>query len=283
LKYAYYPGCSLESTAREYDLSVRAVSSNLGIELVELPDWSCCGASAGHSTNHRLASALVGRNLALAENEKLDIAVACPACYLRFRTTYQEVKDDSQKQRELANLIGMPYEAKFRIRHLLDVICNDIGLDRVKERLTKPLGGLKVVAYYGCYLVRPPKVVAFDDPENPQSMDKLLTTLGAEVRDWSGKVDCCGGSLSLSKRMIAGQLVRDIIDTAQQAGAEAIVTACPLCHSNLETRQTADRQGKLPIFYFTELMGLAMGIPGARSWLKKHLISPLNLLASHGL
>ncbi len=283
MKYAYYPGCSLESIAREYDLSVRAVCSNLGIELVELPDWSCCGASAGHSTNHRLASALVGRNLALAESEKLDIAVACPACYLRFRTTYQDVKDDSQQQRELVNLIGMPYEATYRIRHLLDVICNDIGLDRVNERLTKPLGGLKVVAYYGCYLVRPPKVVAFDDPENPQSMDKLLAALGAEVRDWSGKVDCCGGSLSLSKRTIASQLVRDISDMAQKAGAEAIVTACPLCHLNLETRQTAARRGKLPILYFTELMGLAMGIPGAKSWLKKHLISPLNLLASHGL
>ncbi len=283
LKYAYYPGCSLESTASEYGLSVRAVASKLGMELVELPEWSCCGASAGHSTNYRLSHALAGRNLALAEREKLDTVVACPACYLRFRTTYQAVKDNSQKQRELANLIGMPYEATYRIRYLLDVIFNEVGLAKVSELVTKPLNGLKVICYYGCYLVRPPKVVAFDDPENPQLMDKLLAALGAEVRDWSGKVDCCGGSLSLSKRTVASKLVRDISDMARKAGANAIVTACPLCHSNLETRQTADKQGKLPVIYFTELMGLAMGIPDAKNWLKKHLISPLNLLASHGL
>jgi len=281
LKYAYYPGCSLEATAREYDLSVRAVCSSLGVELAELPDWSCCGASSAHSTNRWLAHALAGRNLALAERAGLDIAVACPACYLRLKTTYKEMKDDPQQREELVNLIGMPYEARYNTRHLLDIICNDIGLESVKERLTKPLVGLKLVSYYGCYLVRPPQVVAFDDPENPQSMDMLLDALGAEVRDWSGKVDCCGGSLSLSKREIAMQLVKEISEMAREAGAEAIVTACPLCHSNLEIRQA--RQNRLPIFYFTELMGLAFDIPEAKSWLKKHLISPLSLLASHNL
>lgn len=281
MKYAYYPGCSLEATAREYDLSVRAVCSSLGVELAELPDWSCCGASSAHSTNRWLAHALAGRNLALAERAGLDIAVACPACYLRLKTTYKEMKDDPQQREELVNLIGMPYEARYNTRHLLDIICNDIGLESVKERLTKPLVGLKLVSYYGCYLVRPPQVVAFDDPENPQSMDMLLDALGAEVRDWSGKVDCCGGSLSLSKREIAMQLVKEISEMAREAGAEAIVTACPLCHSNLEIRQA--RQNRLPIFYFTELMGLAFDIPEAKSWLKKHLISPLSLLASHNL
>ena len=283
MKYAYYPGCSLESTAREYDLSVRAVCSNLGIELAELPDWSCCGASSGHSTNRRLAHALAGRNLALAEREGLDIAVACPACYLRLRTTYKEMKEDSQQREELVKLIDMPYEARYNTRHLLDIIYNDIGLENVKKRLTKPLRGLKLACYYGCYLVRPPKVVAFDDPENPRSMDMLLDTLGAEVRDWSGKVDCCGGSLSLSKKEIAGQLVGEIADMARKAGAEALVTACPLCQSNLEARQAGGRQDKLPTFYFTELLGLAIGIAEARSWLKRHLISPSSLLDSYGL
>ena len=283
MKYAYYPGCSLESTAREYDLSVRAVCSNLGIELAELPDWSCCGASSGHSTNRRLAHALAGRNLALAEREGLDIAVACPACYLRLRTTYKEMKDNSQQREELVKLIDMPYEARYNTRHLLDIIYNDIGLENVKKRLTKPLRGLKLACYYGCYLVRPPKVVAFDDPENPRSMDMLLDTLGAEVRDWSGKVDCCGGSLSLSKKEIAGQLVGEIVDMARKAGAEALVTACPLCQSNLEARQAGERQDKLPTFYFTELLGLAIGIAEARSWLKRHLISPSSLLDSYGL
>jgi len=283
LKYAYYPGCSLESTAQEYDFSVRAVCARLGIELVELPDWSCCGASSGHNTNRRLAHALAGRNLALAERLGLDIAVACPACYIRLRTTGHEMKADSQKRAELANSIAMPYEASSNTRHLLDIICNDIGMENLKKRLVKPLQGLKLACYYGCYLVRPPEVVAFDDPENPQAMDVLLDTLGAEVKDWSGKVDCCGGSLSLSKREIARKLVTELTDMARKAGAQAIVTACPLCHANLETRQSAERENKLPVFYFTELIGLAMGITEAKSWLKKHLISPFGLLASHRL
>ena len=283
MKYAYYPGCSLTSTAREYDLSVRAICSSLGIELTELADWNCCGASSGHSTNRWLAHALAGRNLALAERAGLDIAVACPACYVRLRTTSKEMKDNPQQRDELANLLDMPYEVKYSTRHLLDIIFNDIGPEELKKRVVKPLKTLKLVCYYGCYLVRPPAVVAFDDPENPQSMDMLLDALGADVRDWSGKVDCCGGSLSLSKREIASQLVADITEMAQRAGAQAIVTACPLCHSNLEMRQAAGKQNRLPIFYFTELIGLAIGITEARSWFKKHMISPLNLLASQGL
>jgi heterodisulfide reductase subunit B len=283
LKYAYYPGCSLEATAREYDLSVRAVCARLEIELVEIPDWSCCGASSGHNTNRRLAHALAGRNLALAESLGLDIAVACPACYIRLRTTDHEMKDNSRKRAELADLIAMPYEARGNTRHLLDIICNDIGMENLKKRLVKPLQGLKVACYYGCYLVRPPEVVAFDDPENPQAMDLLLDALGAEVKDWSGKVDCCGGSLSLTKREIARILVNELTDMARRAGAQAIVAACPLCHANLETRQSAERENKLPVFYFTELIGLAMGITEAKSWLKKHLISPFGLLASYRL
>ncbi len=282
LKYAYFPGCSLESTASEYNLSVKAVSFSLGIELVEIPEWNCCGASAGHSVNRRLAQALAGRNLALAEKTGLDVMLACPACYIRFRTTYQEVKDDPSRQKEIENLTGLHYQASCRIKHLLDIIYNDVGLENVKAQVIRPLQNLKVVCYYGCYLVRPPKVVGFDDPENPQIMDKILQALGVEVRDWSGKVDCCGGSLSLNKKAIAGKLVNDIIEMARKAGAEAIVTACPLCQSNLETRQNG-KMDKLPIIYFTEMMGLAIGIPEARSWMKKHLISPSNLLAAHKL
>ncbi len=283
MKYAYYPGCSLEATAKEYDLSVRAVCANLGIELAELPDWSCCGASSGHNTNRWLAHALAGRNLALAERLGLDIAVACPACYIRLRTTSHEMKANSQQRAELAELIAMPYQASGNTRHFLDIICNDLGLESLRKKVVKPLRGLKLACYYGCYLVRPPEVVAFDDPENPQAMDELLDNLGAEVKDWSGKVDCCGGSLSLSKREIAKQLVNELTDMARKAGAQAIVAACPLCHANLETRQSAARENKLPIFYFTELIGLAMGITGVESWLKKHLISPFGLLAAYRL
>ncbi len=258
---------------------MRAISARLGIELAELTDWSCCGASSAHQTGHWLAHALAGRNLALAEKVGLDLAIACPACYLRLRTTQKEMKDNPKQRDELAELIGTPYEAKNNIRHLLPIIYHDVGVTKLKNSVAKPLAGLKLVCYYGCYLVRPPEVVAFDDPENPRMMDLLLDATGADVRDWSGKVDCCGGSLSMSKRHIARRLVAEITQWARNAGAEAIVTACPLCHSNLEARQS----DKLPVFYFTELIGLALGIAGVRQWLRKHLISPLRLLAAHGL
>ncbi|MBU2535450.1 MAG: CoB--CoM heterodisulfide reductase iron-sulfur subunit B family protein [Chloroflexi bacterium] len=283
MRYAYYPGCSLEATAREYDLSVRAVCDHLGIELAEIPDWNCCGASSGHSTNRRLASTLAGRNLALAEEMKMDIAVACPACYIRLRSAQNEMKQDKKLRDELTRSADLSYDARYSTRHLLDIICNEIGLENLKNKVVKPLHGLKLAAYYGCYLVRPPDVVAFDDPENPQCLDTLLDTLGAEVRDWSGKVDCCGGSLSLSKRDIASQMVGELTEMARRAGAEAMVTACPLCHANLEMRQRGLNGNKLPVFYFTELIGLALGIKETRSWFKKHLISPSGLLTSLGL
>ncbi len=283
LRYAYYPGCSLEATAREYDLSVRAVCEHLGIELIEIPDWNCCGATSGHSINRRLASILAGRNLALAEEMGMDIAVACPACYIRLRSAHQEMQGDDSLREELSRVLAVSYQGKHGTRHLLDVICHEVGLENLKNKVVRPLNGLKLAAYYGCYLVRPPELVAFDDPENPQCLDGLLAALGAEVRDWSGKVDCCGGSLSLSKREIAGQMVNGLVEMAKRAGAEAMVTACPLCHANLEMRQAGADGNKLPIFYFTELIGLALGIGEARSWFKKHLISPSGLLASYGL
>ena len=282
MKYAYYPGCSLESTAKEYDLSARALCQRLGVELAELPDWSCCGASSGHSTSYLLAHTLAGRNLAIAEREGLDVAVACPACFLRLKNTRHEVMRNSQLKEKVAESIGLPYEARYNVRHLLDVICSEVGIETVRTKVVKPLSGLRLVAYYGCFLVRPPKVVVFDEPENPQSMDTLLDALGAEVLDWSGKVDCCGGSLSLTKRNVVTKLVEDVIDIARGVGAEAVVTACPLCQLNLDSRQNS-RGARLPIFYFTELAGLTMGNPDVRGWLKKHLIDPSDLLTSHGL
>ena len=283
MKYAYYPGCSLEGAlAKEYDLSAKAVSEHLGIELEELPDWNCCGASSGHSINYLLNHALVGRNLAIAEKQGLDIAAACPACFVRLKQTRHDAMENPQLKEQIVESIGLPYEAKYNIRHLLDILCNEVGIEAIKEKVAKPLSGLKLVSYYGCFLVRPPKIVAFDDPENPQSMDTLLAALGAEVLDWSGKVDCCGGSLALTKKDIVVRLVGELIEMARGVGAEALVAACPLCQMNVDGRQ--DFAGDpLPVFYFTELMGLAMGIPGARGWFKKHLINPSKLLASHGL
>lgn len=281
MKYAYYPGCSLESTAREYDLSVRAVCQALDIELEELPDWNCCGASSGYSINYRLSRALPARNLAIAEKQGLSIAVACPACFLRLKATKHEFETKATVRQELSELLNLPYEAKYDVRHILDIICNEVGLSAVKDRVRKNLSGIKVVSYYGCYLVRPPKITNFDDPENPHSLDNLMDVLGAEALDWGGKVDCCGGNLSLTKKHIASKLVRDIVEAALEVGAEALVTACPLCQSNLEMGQS--RSSRLPVFYFTELLGLALGLDAAHTWFKKHLISPSALLNSLSL
>jgi len=278
LKYAYYPGCTQETTAEEYNQSVLEVCQALGIELAELPDWNCCGASSGHSTDYWLSHALPGRNLAIAEREGLDIAVACPACFLRLKNTRHEFESEAKLKEKLPELINLPYEAKYEVRHLLDIICNVVGIEAVKEKMKKPLTGLRVVSYYGCYLVRPPGLTGFDDPENPQTMDILMKALGAEVFDWRAKVDCCGGSLSFTRKDVVAKLVAGICDAAREVEAEALVTACPLCQANLETRQMGENA--LPIFYFTELVGLALGCH-AQPWFKKHLISPFDLLRRH--
>ena len=274
LRYAYYPGCTLVTTAREYDQSVREVCRKLGVELVELPDWNCCGASSGHSRDYWLSHTLTGRNLAIAEGEGLDIAVACPACFLRLRNTQYEFKNKAGLREKLPSLIKLPYTARYEVRHLLDIIGNVAGAGAVGKMVVKPLTGLRVVPYYGCYLVRPPELTGFDDPENPQSMDILLKALGAEVPDWGAKVDCCGGSLSFTNRDAVIRLVAGIVAAAREVEAQAVVTACPLCQVNLETRQSGENP--LPVLYFTELVGLALGCD-AKPWLRRHLISPAKI------
>jgi heterodisulfide reductase subunit B len=274
LKFSYYPGCSLESTAQEYDHSVRAVSEMLGIELMELSDWSCCGASSGHSTNYQLSIALPARNLALAEKEGWGMAVVCAACFLRFKQTNHDLHDNDVLRQEIATIIGMPYQGGVEVRHFLDIVCRDVGLDEIEYRVKRPLNKLKLVSYYGCYLVRPPEITQFDDSEYPMLMDDLISAIGAEALDWSHKVECCGGNLLLSRPDIVVKLVGDIIQAASDAGADGIVTACPLCQANLDTRQHGPT--KLPIFYFSELLGLALGVDekSLTKWWKRHINSP---------
>ena len=283
LKYSYYPGCSLESTAKEYDQSMRAAAEMLDVELVELSDWSCCGASSGHCTNHQLSLALPARNLALAEKEGLDIAVACAACFLRFKQTNHELQANDELRQEIEKIIGMPYKGSVEVRHLLDIFGREVGLEEIEHRVQKPLKGLKLAAYYGCYLVRPPEITQFDDPENPRLMDDLLNALGAEAVDWSHKVECCGGNLLLSRSDIVIKLVGDICQAALEAGAAAIVTACPLCQANLDTRQPGPEN--IPILHFSELLGLALGVKSkaVKSWWKRHINTPEGVLKSLNL
>ena len=283
MKFSYYPGCSLDSTAKEYDMSVHAVCRELDVELKELPDWNCCGASSGHCTNLKLSLALPGRNLAIAEKEGMDIAVSCPACFLRLKKVNYELSHDEKLRQEIVRIMDMPYEGRQKTRHILDIIYHDVGLETIREKVKKPLKGLKIVSYYGCLLVRPPKVTEFGEHENPVLMDEIMEAIGAEPLDWSGKIDCCGGSLALTRTDIVCKLVEDLVVAARKAGANCVVTACPLCQANVDTRQNGIKDELLPIFYFSELMGISFELPNIKKWLKKHVISPYKLLREHKL
>lgn len=283
MSFSYFPGCSQTGSAEEYGLSTEAVCRALGIELVELPDWSCCGASSAHMTNDLLSVALPGRDLALARTAGMDVLVVCAACYSRMSVAQKRIREDEALARRVESAVGMNPRFEGRIRHLLDVLANDVGASGMKKWIRRDLAGLKAVPYYGCLLVRPPEVCCCDSVENPTELDRLLAGLGVEVRRWSYKTDCCGGSLSLSRRDIVQKLVNNLFDRAKEAGAECIVTACPMCSGNLEMRQEPGRfsfklKHQVPVFYFTELLGLAMGLDSEK-WFKSHLIDPGPLLS----
>ena len=279
--YIYYPGCSQHSTGLEYGLSTEAVFKHLGVELAELPDWNCCGASSAHALNHTLAIALPARNLALAQEMGRDLVTPCAACFNRMKGADYTLRNDPKAREEIEDLVGFTYTGQVTVRPVMGALFDDYGPEQIASRVKRPLKGLKVVPYYGCLLVRPPQVTQFDDPDNPQVMASLLRAIGAEVLDWSHATDCCGAGLSLSNAEVVQNLVGKLASRAREAGAEALVTGCPLCQVNLEMRQTSDP--KMPAFYITELIGLALGIPEADKWWRKHLIDPRPVLRSIGV
>jgi heterodisulfide reductase subunit B len=282
MDFSYYPGCSLHATASEYDDSVQAVFAALEVRLHELEDWNCCGASSAHSLYRDLSLALPARNLAIAQEAGRDVVMPCAACFNRHKTADHEMRSKADRRKTVEEAVGFEFTGTVAVRPLLDVFGRSIGLEQIKARVTRPLVGLKVVGYYGCLLVRPPDVTQFENPENPTLMQQILTTLGADVRPWSYATECCGGGLTLTKSDVAGRLVDRLVARARETGAAAIVTSCPLCQLNLEMRQSGARD-QMPMFYFTELTGLAFGLDEARSWWGKHLINPTALLQSLGL
>jgi heterodisulfide reductase subunit B len=276
MNYSYYPGCSLHSTGLEYGLSTRAVFKHLGLGLTELAGWNCCGASSAHTLDHTLALALPARTLSQAQAFDRDLVIPCAACYNRLKGADLAMRTDAETRSQMESMLGFQYTGTVAVRPILAVLAEDVGVQRIADETRNPLHGLKVVTYYGCLLVRPPEIAQFDDPDNPQVMAELLRAVGAEVMDWSHATDCCGGSLSLSRSDVVQSLVGKLAGRAREAGADAIVTACPLCQVNLEMRQTA--KPKMPAFYFTELLGLAFGLPDANNWWGKHLIDPRPVL-----
>lgn len=283
MKVSYYPGCSLDGTAKEYGESIEAVLKTLGVELQELPDWNCCGASSAHVTNDELAIGLSARNLEIADKKGLDLLVPCAACYQRLKVAEKEMLAG----KEIAG-VSHKYEGKLQILDIADFLWEDVGEKALTEKIKKPLAGLNPVCYYGCLTSRPPKVTDAKRPEDPQAMDYLMKSLGANVKKWSYKTDCCGGSLLLTRPDITNKLVQKLFDMSVEAGANCIVAECPMCLSNLDSiqKQLSQETGKeynIPIYYLTELMGVAYGDPSVEKWLKRHTTDPRPLLKQLGL
>ncbi len=275
MKVSYYPGCSLEGTAADYAASIQAVTPLLGVELAELEDWNCCGASAAHSLNHLLALELPARNLALARRAGLDVVVPCALCFNRLKASEKELS-----RRGEANGI--------KVWDLLDFLTQQPFLSLLEKKTVRPLTGLKAVGYYGCLASRPPAVTDKADWENPQELERLLEVLQADPLDWSYKTDCCGAGLALARPDLIDALATRLYDRALAAGAECFVVACQMCQANLDMTQEriSKNSGKdyyLPVFYFTELMGLALGHPDAAGWLARHMVDPRPLLRKKGL
>ncbi|MFC1580504.1 CoB--CoM heterodisulfide reductase iron-sulfur subunit B family protein [Thermodesulfobacteriota bacterium] len=279
MKYIYYPGCSLEGTAREYNISTRAA---MGAELVELEDWTCCGASAAEATSFLLSMVLGARNLAMGEKLDLegDFLVPCSACYINLRRVEDHIRRDEGllgKINEALEEENLTYTNARKVRHLLDVLANDIDPENIRPLVKSPLSGLVVAPYYGCQALRP--YCDYDDPQEPRSMEPVIKALGAEVHPWAVGAKCCGAALMTTKKEVALELTSGILKAAR--GADCIVTICPMCQMNLEAYQKGISQSQeedleISILYLPQLMGLAFGLT------KKDLQLNLNLAITDG-
>ncbi len=277
MEYTYYPGCSLTKTSKPYDLSTRAVFRALGLGLHELEDWNCCGATVYMSVKETVSFSISARNLALAEKMKRDVVAPCSACYLVLNKTnrfLRELPDLNAKVNDALSAAGLYYGGTVRVRHPLEVLINDLGIEGVAAKARRSLKGLKIAEYYGCQIVRPQR--GFDDMEFPQTMDRLFEALGAENVYFPLKVRCCGGMLMTTANDVAMKLCHDLIACAQGNGADCIVTTCPLCQMNLAAYQDqlSAKFGEdlhMPILWFTELLGLALGLDVRTVGLNAHL------------
>jgi heterodisulfide reductase subunit B2 len=278
---AFYPGCALQAMSWDYRESIKIVTSALGLELHELKDWTCCGATAAHSLDEDMSVALPLRNLVSAEECGLDLAVACPMCFKRLTYTRLAVQQQGSAFPSAPALHS-------RVLDLGRLLASDELLERIRHQVRYPLTGLKVVSYYGCQVVRPPKITGHDDYENPQYLDRLVAAVGADAVDWSFKAVCCGASMGIPRRDIGRALIEKLLVQAYASGAQAIVACCPLCQSNLdlyqpELRRHNDllrRHAPLPVLYYTELLGVALGLDAVQAALRCHLVDPVTIITS---
>jgi heterodisulfide reductase subunit B len=293
MRYGYYPGCSLGSTAKPYDISTKAIAGPLGIELEEIEDWNCCGSAEYMAINKTAAYALIGRNLALAADQDgfAGLIAPCSACYLNLKKTdnymgkYPELEASTNAALEAG---GLHYEpGTVKVQHLIDTVVKDVGLEAIAEKVVKPLQGLRLAPYYGCLIVRP-EFEGGDDPEYPMDLDKLLATLGATVVDFPLKAHCCGGHMTQVSTDVAYELIRRLLQNAADYDADAIVTLCPMCQLNLDAYQRDVNRAfgtdfKLPILYFTQMIGLAIGLEPKELGIGKEIVQSRDVLAKIGM
>jgi heterodisulfide reductase subunit B len=276
MRVSFYPGCSLEGMATDYARSIEAVFEALGVGLVEIDDWTCCGSTAAHSLSQMMSVALPARNLAAAEKLGLDIVSPCAMCFNRLRYSQEMLK---------RRLFDVPWQitGDLRVHDMTRFLAEPAMIKAIRQRVVRPLKGLRLVCYYGCQMVRPPQITGYHDFENPQTLDLLAGVLGAEVIDWSFKATCCGASIGIARKEIQTSLTERILLKAAQAGAEAVVVSCSLCQANLDLFQQTHPEKALPVFYFTELLRLAFELEAEPGWFKMHFADPVPLLTRKGL
>ncbi|MCX6334338.1 MAG: CoB--CoM heterodisulfide reductase iron-sulfur subunit B family protein [Bacteroidia bacterium] len=276
MKTGIYPGCSLNGSARDYNESVFALAEAFGLELEQVSDWNCCGATAAHNLNKDLSLALPARILALAEKNGMDeIIVPCAACYNRLTLTQTELRKDPELRNHVSGIIEMDYKGTSGIINVIEWIDKYIT-PNLEGRIVIPYAH-KVACYYGCLLVRPHKVLNYDRPEDPQSMDLVMSKIGAEPIYYPFKTECCGAGLSISRTDIVSKLSGKIIEDAESRGAEAIIVACPMCHSNLDMRRNDinkywGKEFKIPVIFITQAIGHAIGLTDKKIGLKRHFV-----------
>lgn len=279
----YYPGCSGLGTSVEYDKSTRSVAAALNIHLEDINDWSCCGSTPAHTIDHGLSTALSARNFVQAAKQGLnDVVTPCPSCLKNLRTSLHRMKDEHVGP-QAAKLLGDTLKEEHTVKSVLQVIHEDLDRDFVKSHVSLPLTGLKVVPYYGCLMSRPADLMRFGDPENPMAMDDLLEAAGATVLPFPLKVECCGAAMGIPLNEAVTRLSGKIVDLAFSLGADVIAVACPLCQMNLDMRQgqvekANNAKYNLPVMYYTQLLGLAFGLPEKELGLNKLVVDPTPVL-----
>lgn len=274
MEFSYYPGCTSHSTAWEFNESTLAVFSALGHELKEIEDWNCCGGASARVVDRFLSLGLPARNLLIANKAGRTLIAPCAGCFSNVRNALSVFREGGEEARKLEESLGEEYGKGVEVWSLVDFFNRPGAIEELRSKVKKPLTGLKVVAYYGCQMVRPPEIAGSTEWENPMALEMACEAAGATALDWSYKVDCCGADLGISHGKHCSELVSKLGVAAKEAGADAIVVSCGLCQANLDMRQA---ETKIPVLYITELIGEALQCPGREKWWGKHLINPAGL------